>query len=928
MRVLARFGYNLLAKIALLCIFSGIVTNAQASHNLAGEITLRPLGGGQYEVTLTTYTDPTLAGVDRCTADIQVYSASNNQFLFALTGIPRQNGPFIDQVFPGAVTCDPGIHMGEYIYTNATYNVKKNLYQDTVTLSPGIYSFYYFDMARYDNVINIPNAGNKAFTVYNTVIISPILSNNDTPIFLNHPIDFACTGRVWTHNPGGYDANGDSLVYSLAPCMEMNGTSIPTPVPILGYQFPSDFGGTLTIDPQTGLVTWDSPQIIGVYNLAIKVVEYRNGLAVDSLIRDMAIYVSPCDNEPPVIETITDTCVQAGDTLVIDIAYYDPDFPDDSIYCFLNNGGAINNGPFAVPISPATIVFNPGGSPPVEHDDTVRARITWITDCSHVRNQFYQVDLFVHDAFSHGIQMLSSHKVIKIRVKAPPLTGLTVTPASHAVNLAWDPHACPQVETYEIYRIIGGSAWQQDTICCDETPRQAGFFLVGINQGHLNTTFTDDFNGQGFSYGTDICYVVVGVFPDGLRTCATDVVCVQVIKDHAVLTQDSIDVTGAAGSIFVSWSQPRDIDPLFFPQPYTYSVFRADGISGAAAYSQVASGIAFTDTSFTDVGMNTETQGYRYRVDVLDANGELIADGNEGSSIFLTLTPGDHQMLLSWREFTPWVNSMYYIYRADAIGLPFALIDSVVGTGATLHSYLDLGLTNFDDYCYYVLSKGAYGVPDIKSPLLNASQKVCDSPRDFTPPCLDASTIDTTASCEALTVTFFFNDLDSLCAGDLAFYTVWISDVSGGPWTQIAVVDTNQSFYTVAGLRSISDCFGISATDTNGNQSAIVEFCFDNCPDIDVGNVFTPNGDGINDFFGIYDDRAVKVSRILVYDRWGNTVFENTNLPDVRRLWDGRTAGGREAPEGVYYYVIEYAEIRLAGDVPRVPLVGPLTLLR
>lgn len=67
--------------------------------------------------------------------------------------------------------------------------------------------------------------------------------------------------------------------------------------------------------------------------------------------------------------------------------------------------------------------------------------------------------------------------------------------------------------------------------------------------------------------------------------------------------------------------------------------------------------------------------------------------------------------------------------------------------------------------------------------------------------------------------------------------------------------------------------------------------------DIFIPNVFTPNGDGINDVWQI---RATLPYQVWVYDRWGNLVFEGNNS----RLWDGRQKSGTECPEGAYVYKV------------------------
>ncbi len=66
--------------------------------------------------------------------------------------------------------------------------------------------------------------------------------------------------------------------------------------------------------------------------------------------------------------------------------------------------------------------------------------------------------------------------------------------------------------------------------------------------------------------------------------------------------------------------------------------------------------------------------------------------------------------------------------------------------------------------------------------------------------------------------------------------------------------------------------------------------------DIFIPNVFTPNGDGVNDEWNIRTSGIPY--QVWVYDRWGRLVFEGNNA----RLWNGRSRDGSECPEGAYTY--------------------------
>ena len=72
----------------------------------------------------------------------------------------------------------------------------------------------------------------------------------------------------------------------------------------------------------------------------------------------------------------------------------------------------------------------------------------------------------------------------------------------------------------------------------------------------------------------------------------------------------------------------------------------------------------------------------------------------------------------------------------------------------------------------------------------------------------------------------------------------------------------------------------------------------------DVPNVFTPNGDEINDFF-VVDTPDGKVYDFRIFTRTGTQVYSSTS---PRVFWDGRNSGGNELPEGIYYYVIKLSE--------------------
>lgn len=110
----------------------------------------------------------------------------------------------------------------------------------------------------------------------------------------------------------------------------------------------------------------------------------------------------------------------------------------------------------------------------------------------------------------------------------------------------------------------------------------------------------------------------------------------------------------------------------------------------------------------------------------------------------------------------------------------------------------------------------------------------------------------------------------------------------------VATVNPRETMtYTVA----VTDSFGCTKTDTVTIH--VVVLSCDN-PYVFVPNAFSPNGDGVNDALYVRS-RIVKNCQFVVYSRWGQKVFETT---DMEVGWDG-TFNGKPCQNGVYDYYLK-----------------------
>lgn len=835
-----------------------------ATHQRAGEITYKHLNNLTYEVTITTYTFAPSAA-DRCELTLNWGDGENSI-------IPRSNGP--SGITPAGISCE---HVGEMVGKD----IRKNVYIGVHTYpSASTYRIWLEDPNRNMGIQNIPNSVDVPLYIETLLIINPFLGNNSSPQLLLPPIDNGCIGVPYLHNPGAFDPNGDSLSFKLVTPRGAGGLNI------IGYKLPNEVDelnpGTFIIDATTGDILWQNPTIQGEYNFAFIIEEWRNGVRIGYVTRDMQVNIIACDNDPPVLSLVTDTCVIAGDTLNIKITATDP---DGDMLTLIANGG-----PLIISSNPATFQIT------YDSIGIIQGDLKWITSCVNVRNQNYQVYFKVEDNGSPV--SLFDLKTLNIKVIAPPVVGTNAEPLGNSITLSWQRAVCSEARGYKIYRRAGNSGFIPGE-CVTGVPPETGYQLIATTDGINNTSFVDDNNGVGLVRGITYCYIVTYWFTDGAESKASEEFCTDLKKDLPVLTNVSIDTTSIdVGQIYIAWSKPTELDTIQTPGPFIYKLFRSQGFTTTNSV-QVAEFNDLNDTIFTDQGMNTRDNSWTYRIELINNTpGNVFSVGFSvpASSVYLSTTPSDRQITLTFNENVPWANENYVIYRKDPGAPNFDSIATV-----PLRRYIDTGLINEQQYCYYVKTIGTYGTPGYIDPLINFTQIKCDSPLDNVAPCQPMLTAD--INCEELTILFSWENIKLTCAPDIANYLLY---QKGNPDVLIASIEPENTNYThTLSSLSISACYFIAAIDTNNNIDTTAAFTYclgiDDCPRYRLPNVFTPNSDNINDFFVPFPGyTSVERVEMQIFNRWGVLVFETVD-PEIR--WDGRDKNTNSlCPEGVYFY--------------------------
>ena len=110
-------------------------------------------------------------------------------------------------------------------------------------------------------------------------------------------------------------------------------------------------------------------------------------------------------------------------------------------------------------------------------------------------------------------------------------------------------------------------------------------------------------------------------------------------------------------------------------------------------------------------------------------------------------------------------------------------------------------------------------------------------------------------------------------------------------------------------------CLSAQASVTVGTENCTTS--------LTMPNVFTPNGDGVNDTFGPIVEGVPQGFEMEIRNRWGQVLFTSTQ---VGNGWTGR-AGGEVVPDGTYFWEVHYKERLPEGSMVPKELSGHLMLL-
>ncbi|MDR0618733.1 MAG: gliding motility-associated C-terminal domain-containing protein [Bacteroidales bacterium] len=843
----------------LLVLMLLFLAEVNASHQKADEITYVHLGGYTYRATLISYT---------------------------FTGTETDR-PYLE-INWGDGKIDTVERKTQTILADAEQTFL-NIYEAEHTYSgTGSYYISMTDPTRNGGVINIPNSIDIPMYVQTLLVISPFFSGgNNSAVLTNRPIDRACVGRMFIHNPGAYDPDGDSLSYKLISCKTEEGMDIP------GYTFPAS-SNSFSIDEITGDVLWDVPVSQGEYNIAIVVEEWRYGRKTGEITRDMQVRVQQCDNTPPILK-VQNYCVAAGDTFAVPVQAHDPD--GDAIR--ITATGELfmlpeDEQPTLLPLNDTAILFS------------------WRVPYSTPRKAPYTVYCKATDS---GIPNLSDLKEFTINVVAPSpvIAPLQITDSGNP-QLHFGTIPVPHVSGYNIYRYSGMSDPVQDS--CNGGLHGENFILIAVTQ---DTFYTDTSRLQN---GMTYCYRVTALLKDGSESLFSNEECFTVKrKGVPIFTHTSIEKTHPyQGTVKVRWIMlPDDTGSGYKGQQF--ALYRVETGEAGDTAKLIRLFPFDTAVTFYDSLRNTEKDIQRYNVVLSDTalTQDTVANDMQqtavNSTLYLQAFSYSRKVVLRWQDNQLWHNRYYRVYRASASENIFM---QIARTSDIL--YADTAVINDSTYIYYIEGEGTYFNTQIESPMLNKSNETQAMPQ-VQPPCTPKllsvegdcggaysefkNVLEWTVDCDLENIEDIVQyNIYSAPAGDTNYVFTLSADVGILPIAE-TITDTSILYP----LRNI--CYTVTAVNIKEQESGYSNaICIDNraCFILKLPNVFTPNQDKINDVFRPDPEKPqpqLEYFMIQIFDRWGKLVFKADKFSF---MWNGCYMNGNNAcPDGAYFYVVEFS---------------------
>lgn len=307
----------------LICLLGLLPSMGFATHIVGGEIELLYLGPNStysHRLNLNLYFDLINgnAAAEDAIITVGIFRKRDNAFLTEVN-LPQTGKSDVVYSIP---SCATALQSTRLIRYGLDLTLRPEAFND-----PAGYYITWERCCRNRTINNIVAPGDAASTFYlefPAIVQNGQTFTNSSPVFNVVKGDYICLNRPFTFDFAARDADGDSLVYSMAtpyngystaanpyPARPSSPDILPVfrPAPYPPVLWSSTYSATnaipgsvpLQVNPRTGLLTVTANQT-GLFVFSVEVVEYRRGVAIGRVRRDYQLRVIDCPrNDPPVL---------------------------------------------------------------------------------------------------------------------------------------------------------------------------------------------------------------------------------------------------------------------------------------------------------------------------------------------------------------------------------------------------------------------------------------------------------------------------------------------------------------------------------------------------------------------------------------------------------------------------------------------------
>lgn len=280
--------------LPLLVTFISLLINineTHATHLMGADISYECISPGQYRIKLQLYRD--CKGVSIGTAQTLAYSSAQCGVTSTITlqVVSVTDITPVCQQNQSNTACAGG----------TLYGVEKHVYEGILNLPPGCGTDWVLGWGtccRNYAITNLAQPGNEDMYIQTCSIDNTMSPCNNSPQFLNDPVPFFCANQPVNYNHGVIDIDGDSISFSSVSPMNAGGNVTYSGGLNANNPFIVTGSGPFSVDPINGDINFTPSQTqIGV--MAMRVNEYRNGVLIGCVVRDMQFTIINCQNSLP-----------------------------------------------------------------------------------------------------------------------------------------------------------------------------------------------------------------------------------------------------------------------------------------------------------------------------------------------------------------------------------------------------------------------------------------------------------------------------------------------------------------------------------------------------------------------------------------------------------------------------------------------------